>query len=69
MLNITRIHNGLSSVAGMRRVIALANDYKERRVTFGKLLKEHDLHMHVLGDMEKCFRGNLVLMLEATTLL
>ena len=41
MLNITRIHNGISSIAAMRRIIALANDYKERRKVFGKLLKEH----------------------------
>jgi alkylation response protein AidB-like acyl-CoA dehydrogenase len=41
MLNITRIHNAISSIAAMRRIIAAANDYKERRSAFGKLLKDH----------------------------
>jgi alkylation response protein AidB-like acyl-CoA dehydrogenase len=41
MLNITRLHNAISAVASMRRVIALANDYKERRTAFGKLLTDH----------------------------
>lgn len=41
MLTLTRIHNSLSSVAAMRRMIALANDYKERRTAFGKKLSEH----------------------------
>ena len=31
MLWITRIHNAIASIAGMRRIIAIANDFKERR--------------------------------------
>lgn len=31
ILNISRIHNGMASIAFMRRIIAAANDYKERR--------------------------------------
>jgi putative acyl-CoA dehydrogenase len=41
MLTITRIHNSLSALGYMRRVLALAYDYKERRVAFGKKLKDH----------------------------
>lgn len=41
MLTITRIHNSLSSAAYMRRIIALANDFKERRSAFGKKLSQH----------------------------
>ncbi len=69
MLTLTRIHNALSSVAAMRRIIALANDYKDRRVAFGKKLSEHQLHMKVLGDLEKSYRGNLLFILECATLL
>jgi len=36
ILNITRIHNAVNSVAGMRRGIALARDYCHRRLVFGK---------------------------------
>lgn len=64
MLTITRIHNSLSAVAYMRRIIALANDYKERRMVFGKKLKDHPLHLNVLGRLEKTYRGNLGIVLE-----
>jgi alkylation response protein AidB-like acyl-CoA dehydrogenase len=41
MLTITRIHNSLSACGYMRRILALAYDYKERRMAFGKTLKDH----------------------------
>ena len=41
MLTITRIHNSLSALGYMRRILALAYDYKERRTAFGKTLKDH----------------------------
>ena len=69
MLTITRIHNSISAVGYMRRIIALANDYKERRSAFGKVLKDHQLHVNVLGKLEKIYRGNLLLVLESASLL
>jgi len=38
MLNITRIYNATSAVAGMRRIIALGRDYADRRTAFKKKL-------------------------------
>uniref|UniRef100_A0A8C8M0A4 Uncharacterized protein n=1 Tax=Oncorhynchus tshawytscha TaxID=74940 RepID=A0A8C8M0A4_ONCTS len=52
MLTVTRIHNSVSAVAGMRRVLQLARDYATRRSTFGKLLRDHPLHMQTLARME-----------------
>ena len=69
MLNITRLHNAISSVAYMRRIISLANDYKERRSAFGKLLSQHDLHINVLAKLEKTIRGNLLFLLEVGNML
>jgi putative acyl-CoA dehydrogenase len=69
MLTITRIHNTLSACGYMRRVIALANDYKERRNAFGKVLKDHQLQVNVIARLEKIYRGNLLFLLEATTML
>ncbi len=69
MLTITRIHNSLSAVGAMRKIIALANDYKERRDAFGKKLKDHQLHMNVLGKLEKTYRGNLLFLLHCSILL
>ena len=68
MLNITRLYNALGSVSGMRTIISLANDYKERRSTFGKKLSDHDLHINVLAKLEKTFRGNLLLVLYVASL-
>ena len=69
MLTITRVHNSLSAVGYMRRVLALAYDYKERREAFGKVLKDHKLHMEVLARLEKIYRGNLLFLLECASLL
>lgn len=69
MLWITRIHNAISSVAPMRKIVALANDYKERRSTFGKKLKDHDLFVNNLSILDKTHRGHLLFLLECTTLL
>ena len=44
LFNITRIHNACAAVAGMRRAIALAEDYARKRVVFGRLLADQPLH-------------------------
>ncbi|XP_075371866.1 acyl-CoA dehydrogenase family member 11-like isoform X3 [Mycteria americana] len=52
MLNITRIHNVIGAVASMRRMISLSREYARRRVAFGKLLKDHPLHVQTIARME-----------------
>ncbi|PKU31026.1 acyl- dehydrogenase family member 11 isoform x1 [Limosa lapponica baueri] len=52
MLNITRIHNVIGAVASMRRMISLSREYARKRVAFGKLLKDHPLHMQTIARME-----------------
>jgi acyl-CoA dehydrogenase len=48
MLNITRLWNGISAASLMRRGIALARDYADRRAAFGSTLAEKPLHMDTL---------------------
>ncbi|NWS57950.1 ACD11 dehydrogenase, partial [Chunga burmeisteri] len=69
MLNITRIHNVISAVASMRRMISLSREYARRRVAFGKLLKDHPLHMQTIARMEVQTRGAFLLLMEITRLL
>lgn len=69
MLTITRIHNSVSAVAAMRRVVQLARDYATRRTAFGKLLKEHPLHMQTLARMEVETRGAFLLVMDVCRLL
>ncbi|XP_061624137.1 acyl-CoA dehydrogenase family member 11-like isoform X2 [Phyllopteryx taeniolatus] len=69
MLTITRIHNSISAAAAMRRVVHLARDYATRRSAFGKLIKEHPLHMQTLARMEVETRGAFLLAMDACRLL
>ncbi|NXV25585.1 ACD11 dehydrogenase, partial [Rissa tridactyla] len=69
MLNITRIHNVIGAVASMRRMISLSREYACRRVAFGKLLKDHPLHMQTIARMEVQTRGAFLLLMEIVRLL
>ena len=52
LLNITRLWNGISSVALMRRGLALAFDYAKKRVAFGARLSEKPLHIDTLLGLQ-----------------
>ncbi|NWX37962.1 ACD11 dehydrogenase, partial [Notiomystis cincta] len=69
MLNITRIHNVIGAVASMRRMISLSRDYARKRMAFGKLLKDHPLHMQTIARMEVQVRGAFLLLMEIVRLL
>uniref|UniRef100_A0A087YCN5 Acyl-CoA dehydrogenase family, member 11 n=1 Tax=Poecilia formosa TaxID=48698 RepID=A0A087YCN5_POEFO len=70
MLTITRIHNSISAAAAMRRqVLQLARDYATRRTAFGKLLKDHPLHMQTLARMEVETRAAFLLVMDVCRLL
>jgi len=51
LLNITRLWNGISAVALMRRGLALAEDYAGRRIAFGARLSEKPLHRDTLSGL------------------
>ncbi|KAM8992707.1 acyl-CoA dehydrogenase family member 11-like [Ara ararauna] len=69
MLNITRIHNVIGAVASMRRMLSLSREYARRRVAFGKLLKDHPLHVQTLARMEVQTRGAFLLLMDIVRLL
>ncbi|NXC07466.1 ACD11 dehydrogenase, partial [Orthonyx spaldingii] len=69
MLNITRMHNVIGAVASMRRMISLSRDYACKRVAFGKLLKDHPLHVQTMARMEVQVRGAFLLLMEIVRLL
>ncbi|XP_048841662.1 acyl-CoA dehydrogenase family member 11-like [Brienomyrus brachyistius] len=69
MLTITRIHNTVSAVAAMRRIIQLGREYATKRFVFGKFLKEHSLHMQTMARMEVETRAAFLLMMEVCRLL
>lgn len=57
MLNITRLWNGVSAGALMRRGLALARDYARRRVAFGAPLAEKPLHVDTLATLQAEMEG------------
>jgi acyl-CoA dehydrogenase len=57
MLNVTRTWNSVSSVAYMRRAIALARDYARRRFAFGATLADKPLHQDTLAGMQAEFEA------------
>eukprot|EP00731_Ephydatia_muelleri_P022897 Em0015g480a len=69
MLTITRLHNSIAAVAGMRRFLQLSRDYSTKRVTFGSFLADHPLHMQTLARMEVETRGCTLFTLEMCRLL
>ena len=52
LLNITRLWNGISAVALMRRGIALADDYAQKRFAFGAPMSEKPLHVDTLAGVQ-----------------
>ncbi|KAJ1092523.1 hypothetical protein NDU88_005633 [Pleurodeles waltl] len=69
MLTITRIHNTIYAVATMRRVISLGREYASKRFVFGKLIKDHPLHIQTMARMEVQTRGAFLLLMEVSRLL
>jgi len=64
MLTITRLHNSLSAVGAMRKILSLARDYGRRRLAFGNLIYKHPLHTQTLARLEVEVRGCSSLFLD-----
>jgi alkylation response protein AidB-like acyl-CoA dehydrogenase len=69
MLTVTRTWNAISSIAGMRRGLALARDYAKKRVVFGEPLARKPLHVDTLAGLEAELYGALLLAFRAVELL
>jgi hypothetical protein len=69
MFNVTRVYNAVAAAAGMRRAVALAEDYARRRVAFGKRLIDQPLHRDTLAELDTVARGCFLLAFHAVELL
>ncbi|KAK6340393.1 hypothetical protein TWF730_002152 [Orbilia blumenaviensis] len=61
MLNITRVHNSVSSVSFWRRGLAIVKAFAKVRKTQNKELWKNPLHLSGLAKMEVQFRANMQL--------
>ncbi len=57
MLNVTRMWNAVTACALMRRGLALARDYAQKREAFGAPLSEKPLHAATLADLQATFEA------------
>ncbi len=64
LANITRLHNITFSVAYMSRMLALIQDYSNKRIVFGKPLSQQPLHILQVGQMKFTYEGNFLFLLE-----
>ena len=69
MLNVTRTWNAVGAVLGMRRAVALARDYADRREAFGALLIDKPLHVDTMADMVAETQGAFLLTFRVVELL
>jgi acyl-CoA dehydrogenase len=69
MLIVTRAWNSITSVAFMRRGLALARSYAGQRRAFGSMLSELPLHIDTLAGLEAETRGAFLLAFELVELM
>ena len=61
MLHLTRTWNSVTAVSFMRRGLALARDYAQKRVAFGANLAEKPLHLDTLAGLQAEFEAAFML--------
>lgn len=69
LFNITRLYNACCAVGYMRKGIALAKNFSQKRVAFGKPILNHGLHAETLSDLQVRFEASFLMMIEASHLL
>lgn len=69
MLTITRTWNAVTAAAYLRRGVALARSYAEKREAFGKAIIKHSLHQETLADLQAQQEGMLHLSFRLAELL
>lgn len=69
MLVVTRAWNSVTSVAFMRRAVALARSYAQQRRAFGAALSDLPLHVDTLAGLEAETRAAFLLAFELVELL
>jgi acyl-CoA dehydrogenase len=69
MLNVTRTWNAVCAIATMRRALALAHDYAQKRQAFGRALIDQPLHRATLDSLQAQFAAALHLTFYVAELL
>lgn len=69
LLNITRIHTAVNSVAFLRRALAINHSFAGKRKAFGKLIKDQPLHAQTLLELETTWKACMLFTFHVVSLL
>jgi acyl-CoA dehydrogenase len=69
VLGVARMWNAIAAVAGMRRAMALIDDYAKKRVVFGAPLADKPLHVDTVTTLDAEFHGAFLLVFRVVELL
>lgn len=69
LFNVTRIWNACIATCHMRRGLALAKDFADKRFAFGKFLKDQPLHIETLADLQVEHEAAFLLVMRIAELL
>ena len=69
MLNVTRTWNSVTAVSLIRRGMALARDYAQKRQAFGDDIINHPLHQETLADVQAVQEGSFHLAMRLAELM
>ena len=69
MLTVTRTWNAVTAAAYLRRGLALARSYAEKREAFGDVIINHRLHQETLADLQARLEGMVHLSFRLAELL
>ncbi|WP_413288709.1 acyl-CoA dehydrogenase family protein [Bdellovibrio sp. HCB337] len=69
LFNITRVYNSVCALSHMRRGLALAKDYSQKREAFGRKIIDHPLHVETMMDLYVDYAASFHLVMRAVELL
>ncbi len=69
LLNVTRVYNSICATSHMRRGLDLLKSYSDKRVAFGKKLKDQALHAKTLNELEAIWSRSFHFVMHISELL
>jgi putative acyl-CoA dehydrogenase len=69
LLNVTRVYNSICATSQMRRGLDLLHSYSDKRVAFGKKIKDQPLHAQTLLELEATWARSFKFVMHISELL
>lgn len=69
LLNVTRVYNSICATSHMRRGLDLLHSYSDKRVAFGRKIKDQPLHAKTINDLESAWARSFHFVMHISELL